>query len=294
MNKKISYLSIILSMTIFGSIGIFRRFLPMSSALLAFFRGLVGALFLLLFCLCTGKKQFDQSVRKKLPLLLVSGGLIGFNWILLFESYNYTTVPTATLCYYMAPVIVLLLSPLFLKEKLTAKKAVCAVLSLFGIVLVSGILKEGGIGKTDLKGILFGLGAALLYAAVIMLNQKLGTLSAFSKTILQLFSASLVILPYLLLTEGVPSVRYSLPTLGLLLLVGILHTGVAYALYFGSMSALNAQSVALLGYIDPVVAILLSALILKEPFGFSEAVGALLILGSSLVAEIDFPKKKKA
>ena len=73
--------------------------------------------------------------------------------------------------------------------------------------------------------------------------------------------------------------------------MGLVHTGMAYAIYFGSMSHLKAQSIAVLGYIDPVFALLLSALVLHESLTVFGILGAVLIIGSALVSEIDFPKK---
>ena len=285
-NDKKSVVMVITSMLIFGTIGIFRRYIPISSALLAFTRGIMGGLFILIFILLKRK-----GGREKLPLgtlvyLAVTGALMGINWILLFEAYSYTTVAAATLCYYMEPTIVMLLSPLLFQEKLTGKKAACAAISIAGMVLVSGVLQGGGAGRGDLRGIALGLGAAIFYSAVVIMNKRAGGIDAYYRTTVQLLSAGAVMIPYLLLTGGFTWEGMRPSVLVLLFVVGIVHTGIAYLLYFGSIDGLRAQSIAVFSYIDPVSAVLFSALLLKEPLSAQSLTGAAMIIGSALVSEL--------
>lgn len=288
--EKRSKLALLASMLIFGTIGIFRRNIPMPSSILAMVRGLIGTVVLILFVFLKRDRLSWKNIKANLVYLVVSGVLIGFNWILLFESYQYTSVATATLCYYMAPIFVVLCSPLLLKERLTIKKVICVIVALGGMVLVSGIFEAGFSGTGEFKGVLFGLGAAVLYASVVLLNQKIQNVSAYEKTIMQLGSAAVVLLPYTSVTEDFSSLRFTVEIVVLLLFVGIVNTGIAYALYFSSMKDLNAQTVALFGYIDPVVAIILSAVILGERMNLLEITGAVLILCATLVSEL--PEKK--
>ena len=274
-------------MGIFGTIGLFRRYIPLPSGSIAFFRGLIGTLALVLIALLLRKKPDIKAIKKRIVLLCVSGALIGFNWILLFEAYNYTSVSTATLCYYMAPIIVIIASPIFLRERLRAKQIICALAAIAGMVLVSGVLRGGDV---DIRGILLGLGAAALYASVVLINRRLGDVSAYDKTIVQLGAATVVILPYTLLAEDIDTAALTPNVVLLLLLVGVVHTGISYAMYFGSVGALPTQTVAVFSYIDPVVAIILSALILKEPMGVLEAIGAVMILGAAVLGEISLKK----
>lgn len=213
------------------------------------------------------------------------------NWVLLFESYRYTSVAVATLCYYMAPIFVMTVSPFVLKEKMTVKKAVCVFVALLGMVFVSGVLDGGISDLSELKGILFGLGAAAFYATVIMMNQKLKKVPTYDKTIMQLGTAAVILIPYILLVEDLATVTLTPLIIIMLIIVGVVHTGIAYALYFGSMNELRAQTVALFGYIDPIVAIILSALFLKEPMTVYSAIGAVLVLGATMISEL--PEKRK-
>ena len=283
-NKTSAVIQNILSMVIFGTIGIFVRGMDIPSGGIACVRGFGGALFLLLVCAVRRTRPSGIAIRKNLPVLCISGGLIGANWVLLFESYRFTTVAVSTLCYYMAPVFVILLSPLVLHERLTLRKGICVFVALCGMVLVSGVVQTGLPSAGENRGILLGLGAAILYATVVLLNQKLHDISAFDKTIVQLAAASAVILPYCLL-DKTPWV-WNMRTVLLLCAVTVLHTGIAYALYFGSMQNLRAQSVAIFSYIDPVIAVLLSVFLLREQLGMQPLVGAVLILGAAFFSEL--------
>ncbi len=281
----------IAAMAIFGTIGVFRKYIPLSSAWVALVRGLLGVGFLMAYIIFRRIPMDKAAIKKHIGTLLLSGAFIGINWVLLFESYQYATVAVSTLCYYMAPVFVLLVSPFVLKEKLTIRKSLCIVVALIGMVFVSGVLEQGAGGQVQLKGIIFGLGAAVLYAIVIILNQRLGEVPTYDKTIVQLGSASLVLLIYVFFAEGLPKDAITWQIAALLLVVGIVHTGIAYALYFGAMNNLKAQTIALLAYIDPIVALLLSVVLLKEHMTPLSGIGAVLVLAATLVSEL--PQKNK-
>lgn len=279
-----SYVALIGSMLIFGTLGVVRRYVPLSSAMLALCRGALGSVFLLLFVLVRGGK-LKLPERKATLWLVLTGAVMGLNWMLLFEAYSYTTVAAATMCYYMQPTIVILLSPLVFRERLSGRKLACAAAAIVGMLFVSGVL-SGGIGQVrDIRGIAFGLGAAALYAAVIILNKKVVVEDIYAKTVIQLAGAALVMIPYVLLTEGVPELTLTAADIGMVLLVGIVHTGITYALYFGSMQRLKAQTVAVMSYIDPVFALLLSAAVLHESLTLLGIVGAVLIIGSAIISE---------
>lgn len=291
--QMLSKASLAFSMTVFGTIGIFVRSIELPSSFVAMARGFLGVLFLLAFKLARRQKVSLSTVKSNIRLLFASGAAIGVNWILLFESYNYTSVATATLCYYLAPIFVTVASPFVLKEKLSAKKLCCVLCALFGMIFVSGVFENGGVKAGELKGILLGTGAAAFYAAVMLLNKKLHGIADTDRTIMQLLFASLTVTPYVLLTENVASFEYGTKMVLLLLTVGIIHTGFSYTLFFGSVGRLPAQTTALFSYIDPVVAILLSALLLKEKLVLFDIIGAAMILGSTLVSEFSFKRERK-
>lgn len=282
---------LISSMFIFGTIGLFVRYIPLPSSVIACVRGLVGMLFLLLVMALRHKKLDTAAIKRNALVLIFSGAAIGINWILLFEAYRFTTVATATLCYYLAPMFVLLASPFVLRERLTLRKLLCVLVSLVGMVFISGVLDSGISSVSELAGIFLGLGAAVFYASVVLLNKKMNAISANDRTVMQLGIAALTVLPYILLTEDISALQTTPLAIGLLLFVGIVHTGIAYAMYFGSLKDLHAQTAAIFSYIDPIVAIILSALLLNEQMGWTGVVGAVLILGSALVSEL--PERAK-
>ena len=282
---------LIFSVSVFGTIGIFVRWIGLPSSVIALVRGAVGAAFLLLLARFRHAPIDRAALRRRWQLLLLSAAMMSFNWITLFEAYRYTTVATATLCYYMAPIFVTLISPVLLKERLTARKLLCVFLALVGMVFVSGVPQSGLPGPSEAKGILLALCSAALYAGVILINKYLAGVPAYDRTLLQLACAAAVMIPYILLTEDLSAMSVTPLGAVLLLIVAVFHTGWCYALYFGSMTVLSAQTVALFSYIDPIVAILLSALLLREPLGWSGILGAALVLGSTLVSELPVPGK---
>lgn len=273
-------------MAIFGTIGLFVRNIDLPSSVIAMARGLIGAIFLLIVIAVRRTDLSKAAIGKNLPWLCLSGAAIGFNWILLFESYRYTTVATSTLCYYMAPVLVILVSPLIVGERLTVRKILCVIASLIGMVCISGVLDSGVPEAGEGKGILLGLAAAVLYAAVVLMNKQMKEIPAFDKTILQLGISAAVMLAYCAFTVPVKELNFTLESGFLLLLVGVIHTGLAYYFYFGALGAIRAQTAAIISYVDPVIAVLASFVILGEPLGPFGWIGAGLILGAALVSEI--------
>ena len=274
------------AMVIFGTIGLFIRTIDLPSSVIAMVRGFVGSLFLLgLIVASRGKISWQDIIRNK-KVLILSGAFLGINWILLFEAFRYTTLASATLVYYLAPVIVIIVSAIFFKESLEPLKVVCVGLALIGMVLVSGLVGSDLSNGPNLTGIFFALGAAICYAAVILMSQRLESISAYDGTIIQLATSGLVLLPYVLMTEDFKTLTVDRSSLYSLAIVAIIHTGVAYALYFSAMRKLKAQTIAIYSYLDPLVAVIASSLILKEKVTVMTAVGGLLILGSTLFSEV--------
>lgn len=282
-SKKTTYAQFITAMVIVGTIGIFRRNIALSSAALAFSRGILGSLSLGAFVKVRGQKIFHGMERKKLFLLILNGAIIGVNWIFLFEAYRFTTVAVATLCYYLQPTLLILVSPIFFKEKLTGKKLFYALIAFLGMVLVSGVLGGGDTGS--LKGVAFGLAAAVLYTMAVVINKITLGVDPYEKTIIQLASAGIVLIPYILMTEDISAVQLDTITIILVLIVGIIHTGLVYFFYFGSMERMSAQAVAVFSYIDPVVAVIASWAFLGEPLTVPVIIGAVLIIGSAFLSE---------
>ena len=285
---KKSTLMLIFSMAIFGTIGAFKRYIGVSAGELALYRAILAIGFIGLVLLVTKRPIPFRQLKKELPLLLISGAAMGINWILLFLAYEHTSVSIATLSYYFAPIIVTLLCPILFKEKLTLKQILCFVISTAGLVLITGI--QGG-GKNQLTGIAFGLSAAVFYATVILMNKFIKGVDGLHRTFIQFIGAVIVLIPYVVLTGGVT--LGSLNTSGWinLLIVGLVHTGLCYCLYFSSLKDQPGQKAAILSYVDPLVAVIISVTFLQEPMSVLQWIGGILILGATLANELHFTKK---
>jgi len=296
MNNRIkkaadSRLLLIASMTIFGTLGPFVRNISVTSGELALYRAILAALLITGFLVMTGQKLPFGAIRREIPLLLASGIAMGINWILLFEAYKYTTVSVATLSYYFAPVIVTVVCPVLFQEKLTRKQVICFVMSTIGLVLITGIGDVGG--GTDLTGILFGLGAAVFYATVVLINKFIKNVEGIHRTLLQFLAAVIVLLPYVLMTSGITLGGLDFKGWINLLIVGVLHTGVTYCMYFSSLKELPGQKAAILSYMDPLVAVLISVTVLGETMSPGQVVGGILILGFTLWNEVNSTERRK-
>lgn len=276
------------AMFIFGTLAPFVRNINVSSGELALYRAVMAAVLVGGFLLITKQKLSLGNIKKELMLLLLSGAAMGVNWILLFEAYKYTTVSVATLSYYFAPVIVMLVCPLLFREKLTAKQIICFIMATLGLVLITG---TAGGGSRDLLGIAFGLGAAVFYATVMLLNKFIKGVAGLHRTFIQFLAAIIVLLPYVAFTGGFTLGGLNAVGWGALLIVGIVHTGITYCMYFSALKELPGQEVAILSYIDPLVAVIVS-LLLKETLTMAQIVGGILILGFTLLSELPIGKKK--
>ena len=287
MKRLFSYrFQFIFSMAIFGTMGLFSRYVPLPSSVISMVRGILGSVFLLLLLKLQGKGLNWAAIRKNLLPLCFSGVCLACDWILFLEAYRYTTVAVATLCYYLAPAFVVLLSPFLLKERLTALKVACVGVAVFGMVLVSGVIQSGGAANVDLRGVICALIAACFYATIVILNKKLTDLGPMDRTVMQLTVCALVLIPYNFVNHDMTALHLDGVGLAALLTLAIVHTGVSYALYFGSFQHLSAQAVALFSYVDPVVAVFVSALLLPEPMDALCALGAVLVLGSTMFGEL--------
>ena len=270
-----------ISMAIFGTLGLFTRNISVSSGELALYRAILASALIIVY-LAVSKQKIDfKMIKGEILLLLASGIAMGINWILLFQAYRYTTISAATLSYYFAPVIVTVVSPFLFHEKLTGKQIVCFCMSTVGLILIIGVGNIGQ-GGTDLLGILFGLGAAAFYAAVILLNKFIKNVTGIHRTLLQFFAAIIILVPYVACTGGIHLAELDGAGWGCLLTVGLIHTGITYCMCFSALKELKGQEAAILSYIDPLMAVLVSVVLLGESMTFRQLLGGILILGFTL------------
>ena len=273
----------IISVVLYGTIGTFLRYVSLPSEIVAMCRGLLGSVFILMFLRLRKIKPDGSAIKRNLLPLSISGIALGLNWIFLFAAYVQTTVAIASLCNYMAPLIVILIAPFVLRESLDKRKLLCVLAAFIGIVLVSGAW-DGEVG--NISGIFMGLMAAVCFVVIVICNRKLKDISAYDRSIFQLALSAVTILPYAIFNnQGKPLVCDPVSLL-IILMLGIIHTGVAYCLYFSGMANLPVQTVAILGYLEPVISVLCSTLFLGEPLGVDGWIGAILIIGAAVISEI--------
>lgn len=280
----------IASMTIFGTLGPFVDAIGVSSGELALYRAIIAAVIIGLFLLLRRRQIAVSDLKRTIPVLLLSGAALGLNWMLLFEGYRYS-ISMATISYYFAPVLVMVISPLLFKEKLTWKQVICFVMSTLGLVLIlcSGDLS----GSNLLLAVGFGLGAAVFYATVILLNKFIKGMDGISRTFLQFLTAIAVLIPYVACTGGVTLQDLNTAGWVCLVIVGVVHTGITYCMYFSALQSITGQKAALLSYIDPLVAVILSVTYMREELNLWQILGGALILGFTLLNELQIPKKSK-
>lgn len=279
------------AVTIFSTVGAVGKLISIPAAFLTLFRGIIGSLFLMLLVALSGKKFAFGIVKKNFWKLVASGIGMAMNWLLYFESLNYTSVAVAIVCNYMAPIIVVLASPFVFGEKLTKKKMICVVTALIGIVFVSGLIGSDLSGSSNFIGVIIALISAFFYAEMIIMNKVVSDVPAYDKTIVQMITVAVIVGPYAFMTQDISAVAFSPATVALIVYIGIVNTGIAYALYFGSMAGLKAQTVAIISYIDPILAVFISAVIMHEPMTLMTLIGAALVIGSTLISEL--PEKRK-
>lgn len=285
MKIKEAQIKLIIAMFIWGTVGIFVRNISLPSPEIAFFRALLAVFFLLFYMRITQKKILLKNIKTKIPVLIMSGTVLALNWIFLFQAYKYTTVSIATICYYFAPVLVMILCPVLFREKLSKLQIVCFVMSATGLVLTTGM---GNINQLsgDMTGIVYGILAACFYALVIILNKFIHDIDSMDRTFFQLSVAAIVMFPYVMITEGLHVDQLSVKGVVSLLVVGIVHTGIAYMLYFPAVKDLTGQKTAILSYVDPLIAVAASVFVLGETITLYQLTGGLLILGFTCLNEI--------
>nr|WP_106781749.1 DMT family transporter [Lysinibacillus timonensis] len=282
MKSKIQF---ICSMIIFGTIGLVVRYIDLAASERALLSSFLGCLFLLVIFFMMKRRIAWNLVKLNVLFLILSGIALGGNWIFLYQSYDHTTLANATLGYYFAPVLVMILSPVVLREQLAIKKVVCIVVAMIGMAMIVG---EGvsASGSDDLLGLTFGLIAATFYAALLLLNKFIKEMGKLELTIIQLGTTSLLLMPYVFLTEGLGIFELSSSSIPFILILGIVNTGIGFWLFFSGMENLKGQSIAMLSYVDPFVAILISTMILQEQMTLVQILGGVLLLGSTFVSEI--------
>lgn len=278
---KRSYYKYISALLLFGSNGIVASFIALSSYEIVLLRTLIGSILLIvLFTLSNGKLTFVKH-KKQFLCLAVSGIAMGASWMLLYEAYVRIGVSIASLLYYCGPVIVMALSPLLFKEKLTVLKIAGFLSVLCGVVFING---NALTSSSDHFGILCGLLSAVMYAFMVIFNKKAKNITGLENATLQLFVSFLIVAIFVGFKQGF---MMDIPAASVLplFILGLLNTGIGCYFYFTSIGSLPVQTVAICGYLEPLSAVLFSVIFLKETMLPVQIMGTVLILGGALFSE---------
>ena len=286
MNRSKNLILFVASMVIFGTNGLIVANISLGSAEIVLMRTFLGSLFLLAIVLVKRSFSFADLKADLIPAT-IGGAALGLNWVLLFSAYRSAGVGLSTLTYYCGPIIVLALSPVLFREKLTWNKLLAIAAVAVGMFCITGDIEPGSDVQT---GILFGGGAALLYASLIVANKRVKRLSGLNCAMYELIVAFFVVLIYLLASNVKLPVGPAAEDIVWVLAIGLVNTGLAYYLYFSSLQKLPGQTVALVCYIDPLTALLVSGAFLGEKLLGVQIAGAVLILGGACLGELKFKK----
>lgn len=277
----------IIALLLFGSNGIVASYISLSSYEIVFTRTLIGALFLVLIFISSQQKARFWSNKPHFLYLVISGAAMGASWVFLFETYAQIGVSIATLAYYCGPVIVMILAPMIFKEKITAAKLLGFLAVVVGMFCVNGqALLQGRVSW----GLAFGILSAFAYAFMVIFNKKAASLTGLENPMWQLITSFITVAIFLGLKQGF-SISLAPGNLLPILLLGLVNTGIGCYFYFSSIGDLPVQTVAILGYLEPLSALFFSATFLGESLSFLQLVGAVLILGGAAFGELFLAKQ---
>lgn len=281
------YSAIIIAMLIWGSIGIFVRMAGQDPLITVTYRVIFASVALVVLHLVQPKPQAAVPTgrigwRRRL-LLAFSGVALAINWLFFFKAVATTSVSNAVLSYYTAPVLVALTSPLLLGERLEGRTVVATAVSFGGIILM--LYQPGtSLSAADMLGIGYGLIAAFFYAMVTITGRWLADIPASRLVLIQSLISTAILIPAVLMTSGASALAVPLCPLGILVLIGVVHTAFVLFLYYQGLRRVKVQHVGVLAYLDPVSAVLFAYLFLHEvPTAATLEGGALVLLGSALL-----------
>ncbi len=281
-SRKVDYLKYMLSLLLFGSNGIVAAAVDAEAVAIVFWRTLLGSL--LLAGIFVAKRQCVTVHHrpKDAAFLLLSGASTGMSWVFLYEAYRLAGVGVSTVIYYIGPVAVMALSPMLFKERLTAGKVCCLGIVLVGAILLNSASGEAGV---DPAGLACAFASAACHAVMVIFNKLASRTQGLENPMLQLAISFATVAVYLLFAgKGLPAfpVRTAMP----LVVLGLVNTGLGCYLYFSSLGGLRAQSIVVLGYLEPLSAVVLALLLLGEPMSLVQAAGCAMIIGGALLAEL--------
>lgn len=291
MRNATAYLCFKASLILFGSNGVVANAIDLQSFQIVYLRTGIGSLMLVALLLVSRKPLAARSHPRDLLFVVLSGVAMGVGWLLLYEAYRRMGVGLSSLLYYCGPIIVMALSPVLFHERLTVRKMACFAVVLLGLVLVNGAVAGTA---PDVAGIALSVGSAVALAFLIVLNKKGPAITGLENAAWQLLSSFLIVAVFTVVRDGTPLVQVAVGQWPYVLFLGLVNTGLGCYFYFSRFNALPTQSVATLGYLEPLTAVALGVMALGEPMGLLQALGVVLIIGGAIACETVKPAARKA
>ncbi|MDR3259030.1 MAG: DMT family transporter [Fusobacteriaceae bacterium] len=288
--EKLKY---IITMTMFGTIGLLVKNIELTPSEIVFYRSFIAMIVIFGTVLVMKRGKFNIELKGNWLPLLVSGLMLCLNWAFVFTAYMYTSISNAILCYYMAPIFVMILSPVILKERFLKIKYLFVFLSILGMGFLIGA-NLNNLDNRNLIGIGFGILSAVFYATLIISSKLIKNINSIEVALYQFFIIIIVLLPYIYKNNGIRVFNIPFKSLILLLILGVVHSGIGYMAYISSVRKLKSDVIAIYSYIDPIVTIVLSTIFFHEKIGLLQVVGGILILGSTFLSEMWEIKHKGA
>lgn len=285
--KKTDFIKYIIASLIFGFNGIVSSHIQLSSSHIVFLRSLIGCIFLFLLHIATGGHFTFTKYKKQFVFLFISGMALGASWLFLFVAYTKIGVSVASLLYYCGPVIVMAVSPIIFKDKLTRYKVIGIISVLFGLYLING---GGFSAKSDSTGIILALLSAVMYAVMIISSKMVHDIRGKENAALQMLGCLSIVTIATFFVDGF-SMNIQSEDIIPILILGVVNTGIAIWFYFSSINRLPVYTVAVCGYAEPLSAVIFSVLLLGESMSILQAGGVILIIGGAMFAELAGKKR---
>lgn len=275
-------IKLVLVMIIWGSLGVFTRSIPLSALSLAFLRAFIALP--VLFVVMKMKKADKVKWQQLIPYI-ISGVLLGFGWLSLFYGFKHTSISSAVMIYNMCPVYVMIAAPLVLKETISKIQIAVIFISFFGLFLIVGHDLSEGSGYV---GLALSAVSGVFYAVIVLINRSIKTrVDNQTATFAQILTAMIVLLPFVLIDGNIFTVVHlNVVAVTYTVLLGVLHTGVAYTLFFSLYAHMKSVEIVSYSFLEPLFGILFSVIFVGETLTFPQIIGGILILGSTYIGEM--------
>lgn len=280
--NKTAFTKHVASLLLFGLNGIVASRIALNSYEIVFFRTFIASIFLLCVFLISKERFHFKENKKDALFVALSGVSMGASWMFLYEAYQQIGVSLATLIYYCGPVIVMVLSPIIFKERLTLPKILGFVIVLVGFFLIN---ENAAIFGGNAWGLFCGVMSAVTYFFMVTFNKKAKKIGGMENTVIQLVVSCFTVAIFLIIKQGL-IINVQPSSIVYILILGVINTGVGCYMYFSTISKLSVQTVAVCGYLELLSAVIFATVLLSERMTVIQIIGAVCIVGGAMLGEL--------